>query len=228
MLQAISEQIKHLQISYPGLHIMESNADQVRLHGSIHIYRSANSFTLDKNYNIEILIPLTPGQLPEIIDTGKSIDESFIHRYSNGKLCLETDTAMRIRFIDGLDLLSWMDEFVEPYYFSYEYYQRYGEFPFGERPHACLGTIDTYKDQFHCNDDIQAIKLIAFAVNKTYRGHVSCPCGSGKKLRNCHGQYLFPFMTDERYRKIILDDFNYIKAEFDAYEQTRTNSSKAK
>jgi len=216
-------QIAQLIEKYPNLHIEESTDNSVRLLGNIHIYRCANEFTLNKKYDVELVISLAPDTLPIAKDIGNAVDNSFVHRYSNGELCLETGTAIRIRFIDGLDLCAWMNEFVEPYFFSYEYYQRYGEFPFGERPHGCLGTIDTYRELLHCEDPAKLFDLINFAENNTYRGHVPCPCGSGKKLRACHGSYLFPFMTDSRYQAILVTDLSNIHSEILEYEKSRRN-----
>ena len=53
---------------------------------------------------------------PIIFDAGNAIDSNYSHQYKDGSLCLETDAAVRIRFIDGFDLVSWMQEFVEPYF----------------------------------------------------------------------------------------------------------------
>lgn len=74
-----------------------------------------------------------------------------------------------------------MIEYVEPYYFSYEFFQRYGEFPFGERGHDWEGIIQTYSDYFNEPDVVKTIKLMAFISGQKYRGHVLCPCGSGQK-----------------------------------------------
>ena len=220
--EKLQEQINALIQSYPQLYVEESNNDFIQLRGMIRVFRSAKGFILDKSYAIEIFIPLCQEALPYVIDSKGEIDKQFIHLYTNGKLCLETDTAIRIRFINGMDLCCWMDEFVEPYFFSYEFYQRYGCFPFGERPHGFMGTIDTYQDLLHGSSPLETIKLITYAVNTpAYRGHALCPCQSGMKLRNCHGRYLLPFMLDNRYKKIITTDLENIRAEIETYEQTR-------
>ena len=81
-----------------------------------------------------------------------------------------------------------MEEFVEVYYFSYEYYSRFGVFPFGERSHNELGILETYKDYFSTNDIVDAYKILKFICSSHYRGHYPCPCGSNLRLRNCHGE----------------------------------------
>ena len=121
--------------NYRKLKICTMEETEIVLAGSILINRSAKGFQLCKEYSVKIVIPIESEKLPYVLDAGNHIDCNYPHRYLNGKLCLETDTSIRVRFVDGFSLEAWLEEFVEPYYFSYEFYQRYGEFPFGERGH---------------------------------------------------------------------------------------------
>ncbi|MCW3491338.1 SEC-C domain-containing protein [Dethiobacter alkaliphilus] len=121
---------------------------------------------------------------------------------------METDSQIRIRFIDGFDLVEWMSEFVEIYYFSYEYYKRFGIFPFGERTHGSLGIVQTYQDFLKAKDEVEAYKLMHFIKNRVYRGHHLCPCGSEKMLRKCHGPAMLRFYKDARMKKIMTDDLD--------------------
>lgn len=221
-----AEQIKNLQKQYPKMVIVESDNKKIRLRGEVTIYRCAKGFTLNKTYLLEVVVPLN-NELPYVIDVGNAVASEYIHRYSDGKLCLETDAAIKLRFIDGLDLCSWMEEYVEPYYFSYEYHKRFGMFPFDERPHGIGGILDTYQEVLHCSDPPITFKLICYALKEKYRGHHICPCGSGKKLRLCHGQYLYPFMTSDSYRRIMNDDYQTIM-EVLKIDQTGKYRSKAK
>lgn len=228
LIDSIEAQLASLTQKYPDLHIIECDGSQVRLYGQIRVFREANDFLLDKRYSVEIYIPLSTEELPAVKDVDNFIDHDYVHRYTNGLLCLETDTRIRLRFIDGLDLCAWMDEYVEPYYFSYEYFMRYGQFPFGERPHSFLGTIDTYQEILHCNNITETVKLITFAEQKVYRGHILCPCQSGKKLRSCHGRYLYPFMADIRLQAILRSDLNNIRTEYRKYEKATKDTRKTK
>lgn len=221
-------QVQNLLKVYPKLKPIESDSEKIRLYGLIEVYRSACNYILQKEYPIEIIIPINSNEFPTVIDKGNMIAQEYPHRYTNGELCLETNTAIKLRFIDGFDLVAWMDEFVEPYFFSYEYYSRYGEFPFGERPHGLEGIVHTYQQLFHADNLQQACSLLVYAAEDNYRGHIQCPCKSGKKLRNCHGPYLFPFMTDPRKKDIALSDLNYLRKELTALEQSRSDYSKTK
>ena len=222
------EQVQRLLTAYPKLNVVKSDPTIIQLCGSIEIYRSACNYTLQKEYPIEIIIPLDNDKLPTVIETNNMIDSDYPHRYSDGSLCLETSTTIRLRFVDGFDLVAWMDEFVEPYFFSYEYYDRYGSFPFGERPHGLNGVIHTYQELFHTDDLEKACLLLRYAAESAYRGHAPCPCGSGERLRKCHGQYLQPFMMNPKKKAIALLDLQYLRKELTAIEHPRRNNAKAK
>ena len=139
---------------------------QVVLTGPILVNRSSKGFQVCKEYSVKIVIPLESEELPYVLDAGNHIDSNYPHRYLSGKLCLETDANIKIRFIDGFSLEAWMIEYVEPYYFSYEFFQRYGEFPFGERGHDWEGIIQTYSDYFNEPDVVKTIKT---SVYKGYK-----------------------------------------------------------
>jgi hypothetical protein len=216
---AAMQQVESLLHRYGKLNIESVSDTEIVVTGDILINREAIDYQLNKEYNIKIRIPLESDVLPYIIDTGNHIDSSYPHRYSDGRLCLETDTAMRLHYVDGFDLLAWVTDYVEPYYFSYEYYQRYGYFPFGERAHGIEGLLQTYGECFGEIEYAVVCKLMIFAAYGRYRGHNMCPCGSGKKLRSCHGEQLFPFFKNEGMTQIIREDCRQIEEELEKNKQ---------
>ena len=121
-----------------------------------------------------------------------------------------------------------MIEYVEPYYFSYEFFQRYGEFPFGERGHDWEGIIQTYSDYFNEPDVVKTIKLMAFISGQKYRGHVLCPCGSGQKLRTCRGPFIMKFFADNRLKAIVRRDYLSIEEAVRKYDEQQRNTRTAK
>lgn len=201
---------------------------QVVLTGLILVNRSSKGFQVCKEYSVKIVIPLESEELPYVLDAGNHIDSNYPHRYLSGKLCLETDANIKIRFIDGFFLEAWMIEYVEPYYFSYEFFQRYGEFPFGERGHDWEGIIQTYSDYFNEPDVVKTIKLMAFISGQKYRGHVLCPCGSGQKLRTCHGPFIMKFFADNRLKAIVRRDYLSIEEAVRKYDEQQRNTRTAK
>ena len=201
------QQVNSLLQIYDKLHIEKESNEEIILSGEILVNRTLLSYHVYNAYEIKIHIPLKSDELPYIFDAGNAIDSNYSHQYKDGSLCLETDAAVRIRFIDGFDLVSWMQEFVEPYFFSYEYYQRFGCFPFGERSHGIEAVLQSFGDVFQETDNTKVCKILKFIYRDRYRGHLPCPCGSGKKMRACHGDSIKPFFVDDGLKKIVEDLF---------------------
>lgn len=207
-LETARPQITQLLQEYPDLTVVHSDSQMVRIHGHILVFRIYNNFTLRKTFILDIIIPIGSDELPFIIDTDRQIKQDYHHYYPDGRLCLATDSQISIRFINGFDLIAWMSEFVEVYYFSYEYYERFGIFPLGERAHGSRGIIQTYQDFLMGKDVGETYKLMHFIKDQAYRGHHPCPCESGKLLRKCHGQAMLRFYNDARIKKIMTDDLD--------------------
>ena len=187
--------IQELLNTYTSLKVNEETSEEAVLLGSIRVHRSMGQFVLNKHYEIEIHIPKQEGMLPYVVDTGKAINIKYPHIYPDRKLCLATDIDMQVSFSKDPSLIRWMEDFVEAYFVSYEYYERYGVFPMGERPHGATGIIQSYTEIFDVNV-IQAAEIVLFISYKTYRGHQPCPCGSGNRIRKCHGKKILGFYNN--------------------------------
>lgn len=222
------QQVNELLHLYTGLQLSSVSPDRIVLSGCIEINRISNGYTLCKKYQIEIIVPIFSEKLPYVIDVGHNIDENYPHRYMDRRLCLETDTCIRIRFIEGFSLPTWVSEYVEPYFFSYEYYNRYGEFPFGERGHGLEGIFQTYEELFEESNALKVFNLMASIITQRYRGHMLCPCGSGKKLRTCHGKAVMKYYIDERLNEIVCNDYEMISEVLKENDEQQRNSKQTK
>lgn len=209
--ESAHQQIEKLLEIQSGLHIKAEGETQVELTGEIFVNCKSKGYFLSDNYPVRIVIPLDSDKLPYVIDTGNCIAKDYPHRYKNGELCLETDASIRIRFLEDFSLVTWMQEFVEPYYFSYEFFQRYGEFPFGERGHGLQGIMETYQGLFQEKDPVKVFALMGSICEHPYRGHSLCPCGSERKLRFCHGPTIMKYYTDHRLKEIVRSDYILMK-----------------
>lgn len=222
------QQVNRLLYIYDGLSVEKMLDTEIVLSGHILVNRTALGYQLYKEYQIRIVLPLCSNVLPYVIDSGNQIDKSYPHRYADGQLCLETDTAIRIYFLNGFNLETWMRDFVEPYYFSYEYYQRYGVFPFGERAHGIEGVLQTYGEAFNEPDYVKVFRLMEFIQFGHYRGHLPCPCGSGKKMRSCHGQSIKKFFESNNLKAVAQNDYKSIKEVLVAYHEQSGNTKATK
>ncbi len=225
--QCIGKQITEVLQSYPDLYIVENTDELLLFRGSILVFCSVDDFTLRKKYNVELFIPLGDEDLPYVIDCDKSIKRSYPHIYQNGRFCLETDISVRYRFANGFSIKEWVEEFVEPYFISYEYYVLYGQFPCGERSHNVEGVLQSYQDIFNTDDYEKTYDVARFVRDHPYRGHTSCPCGSGKRLRHCHRKQVWPFYNNDSLKKQLLKDVGILEEQLHEY-QKRNYSRAAK
>ena len=79
-------------------------------------------------------------------------------------------------------------------------------FPYGDRSHGAEGKLEAYRERYGTdNDRILAYLLFYLIEEIPYRGHSICPCGSGKKIRDCHGIQLIQDIRSP-YRKYFQSD----------------------
>lgn len=191
------ERINELLESYEGLRLVDGgDYGCTKITGHIQVHRSIEQFVLNKQYEISIFVPKKEKELPYVVDVGGAIDKDYPHIYDDQTLCLATDIDMVKAFDENPSLRAWMNDFVEPYFVTYEYYVRYGEFPMGDREHGEKGILKSYAEIFSVGD-MEAFRIMRFVARGAYRGHHPCPCGSGEKLRKCHGNVIRKFIDSD-------------------------------
>lgn len=167
---------------------IEKNDDHTprRVHGIFIMNSSYNDVCFCNEYSISIDLKSIP---PQVTETRGAVPKDYPHRYMNGKLCLEATPRIMIECThnNDFDFECWFNGFLTPYFFTLEYYKRFGDYPFGERSHGITGILEYYKEYFNLTS-IQQTRAFLKQVSKMkrYRGHLLCPCGSKKRIRNCH------------------------------------------
>ncbi|MBR2312430.1 MAG: SEC-C domain-containing protein [Clostridia bacterium] len=56
----------------------------------------------------------------------------------------------------------------------------------------------------------QSYNILTFVCNSPYRGHQPCPCGSKRKLRNCHGKKILTVYQNPAIMRLIKEDYTNI------------------
>jgi len=117
------------------------------------------------------------------------------HVYPNGRACLCVSSEYRKHWPPGSDLTDFLSILVRPYLVGQAYYQDHGRWPPGrERSHGVEGIIEAYRDLLTPVGAVTPqmienfVRLLARRTDP--KGHEPCPCGSGKRLRNCHRAFL--------------------------------------
>ena len=167
-----------------------------------HVY---NDVRMTGKYNLEIEVPGDfPLALPTVKEISNRIDENYPHRYEDKKLCLASNLELKMFFSQDTSICSFIEKYIIPYLYTYRFYEEYGIYPYGERSHGIIGDLEYLKDLFGVNDWGQVLDIMLFVIQSPYRGHLLCPCGSGKRIRNCHGDTLKRVMDAKLRDEFIL------------------------
>lgn len=193
-MDIVESQFIALRKKYPYLYL-----DGRNIRGTIFIEGDG----IKDNYEVEINIPRDyPCSIPQAREIGEKIPKDF-HRTAGGALCLETPFTAWETFHKDEMLLNFVDNLLVPYLFSHSSFKTSGKMPLGERAHGAQGVLDDYKTRFDVTDDIAAFNLLRILAEDIYKGHLLCPCGAQRKLRDCHGKRLlamkatgYDFMMD--------------------------------
>lgn len=173
---------------YPTLSA-ESTGSGITLHGILILNAEYNDIPLYDEYEIEVEIPEDfPKSLPKVREVSNRIPEDFNHFLDDGSLCLAAVCELADFVASNGTIIGYIEKYVMSYLYAASYFSRYKEIPFGERSHGVDGIKEAYMERYNCDkEDVLISLLCVLAGFQKYRGHDTCPCGSNKKLRDCHG-----------------------------------------
>ncbi len=185
--------------------------------GTITFKATYNGVSLSGAYDIEIALPSDyPDMPPAAKETGGVIPADF-HKNDNGSLCLAAPIEVRKQFNKQPNLIGFIDHLVVPFLYSYSHKTKYNYLPYGELSHGEEGLaesyralLESYKDRFNVFSDIEVLELLKVIAESNYRGHLSCPCGSFFKLRECHGKALLKIMRQQTNDYFIEEYFSLL------------------
>jgi len=220
------DDLEKLFSDYPNLYLAEETNEEFIISGSLRVNKIFNDFHVDKEYEVSLYIPkCLPQQLPYVYETSGKVSDSYSHKYTDQKLCLGTDIEIFIDFSDGMSITKWVNNYVISYFFSYEYFIRFCEYPFEERSHGISGPLEFYQEYFELTCLSDTLDFLKKIHNKSYRGHLSCPCNSGKKTRECHGEKLLRLYKLGVINRVFVD-YDIVLQEVKKYNEFNTNRTK--
>ncbi|MDD7433670.1 MAG: SEC-C domain-containing protein [Peptoniphilaceae bacterium] len=133
----------------------------------------------------------------------KELPQGMSHVNIDGTACVATQGEI-IQFLTKKpSIKDYIERFVHPFLFTIDWFEKYGTYPFGERAHGYKGSESYYREEWGLNKT-QYLLLVDLVFNRKYRGHLPCICGSGKKMRDCHGGKILPIVMNEKLRQMFL------------------------
>lgn len=192
MTHDVEAEISELTALHRGLSAGLNAAGESVLSGPLAFAASAEGFdTITDSFDIEITIRGDySARLPSVRETAGRIERTYEHIYANGSFCLAVPIEERRIFLTQPTLLGFVNNVVIPYLYSYCHWTGYGEYPFGDRLHGSEGVLQHYLEITGFKDEVRVLAALSFLFEHGYRGHHACPCGSGTRVRRCHGALL--------------------------------------
>ena len=195
MKKIIHDQITALRKVHEGLTEIVDRKHEVVLAGPLPFEACPRDrISMHGSFDVELHIPDTyPRDLPRTIETSKEISSNYPHVYKDGFLCLETPAGELEQFQRRPVLLGYINLLVIPYLYSYCYWKKFGQYPFGERAHYGEGIVQYYTKKLQLkplNQEAAVLAIVRYLYERDYNKNDPCPCGSGKAIRNCHKKKL--------------------------------------
>lgn len=188
-----------MQKAYPDLCAKETKNGYL-ISGQFILNSEFSEIPLYDEYFIEMNLSYNfPDVIPTVREIAGNVPEDFEHIYENEELCLGAACDL----YDFLDHHPFVVDFlngpVTSYFYTSSFFKRYKTVPYGERSHGIEGIIEAYLERYQLTEINQLVMLLAYVAGiYKYRGHLPCPCNSGKKFRNCHGQIVIQDLTSSR------------------------------
>lgn len=144
------------------------------------------------DYQVAIVFPSNyPEQAPVLICTDPDLPVNPDRHIANTKqACLGVNAEIAIRWRTNPTLIKFLDDFALPFLAWQLYYETHSVPPsWGGRAHGKEGVYEFYAEMLGLPpSDRQVLNFFSLlTMINIPKGHLKCPCGSGRRLRACHG-----------------------------------------
>lgn len=188
--QLVIDQMFEVQAQHPGLELVADVSGKLIVRGAVGFHIEHEGHTVEDTYDIELHLPNDyPASPPTAFETGNKIPKEFDHFMAAGNFCLGAPVEVRRRFSRHRSLVGFINDQVIPYLFTYSFKRSQRRLPFGDLAHGYVGLLQYYAEHFG-SDGITALKFLKYLADDIAPPASPCPCGSGDKLRDCHGAKL--------------------------------------
>jgi len=196
----IEGRISYRALRLKGEYFVNPSSEQIQS------TNSSGYLYLCDTYNVRIEWESKDSLYPTTYDIGGKISEVArksgknpidMHQFQNGSLCLAAITDLGVIFCAGFNLKVYVEEFLIPYLFAQTYYGKKQKWLWGDLSHGVWGLLEWLgrKDKLDDIDIRSTYEMLKIFGGKEKmmevlsvrcRNHKPCPCGLGKKTRNCH------------------------------------------
>ena len=147
------------------------------------------------------------------------------HVNPDGTACLCVESEYGRHWPRDSSLADFLQVLVHPYFVCQAYYDEYGLWPPDrERSHGVSGIVEAYGEMLGFRADCRTVMAFMTLIAKPNhsKGSIECPCGSGRSLRQCHGQLVSRLRREIDFRHVGND----LKRLREAHQSGRTLEQK--
>lgn len=174
-----------LRAHYPNLHLYREENSEPEIRGTFPV-RSAAGKELD-HYLISIRLPGGyPKDLPIVRELGGRIPwYADYHVFTDGTCCCLLPEDRSRCFPIGAPFKQFLDGPVHDFFLGQSLVALGEPWPFGEWSHGKEGIHEFYSELIGTDDKKTIIRFLKVLTKLNSKPHWDCPCGSGKKIRDC-------------------------------------------
>ena len=139
-------------------------------------------------YDVEIWLTANfPQTEPRVFEVGRRIPRDIDrHMFSNGRCCVTVWEAW-LATAPQISFEAFLTGPLHEFFLSQFWYELKGEWPFGEWSHGLKGLEEAYAEVLQVpNDGARLRAYLDVLCRQRPKGRRPCPCGSGRRLRDCH------------------------------------------
>ena len=154
-------------------------------------YEIRESSELLEAFAVDVVLPTDPPRgIPSVWEVGGRIPRIADPHHVNGdgSLCVVLPEAFWYEYPEGLSLSEYLQGPLRHHLAGQAMLLRGEPWPAGEWGHGFEGMFQFYQELFGTRDSKQLQGFLDLVSRDRVKGHWICPCGSGKKLRHCHGE----------------------------------------
>ena len=200
-----------LEIALKGTRV---NQTQVLKHDhaicrGIYMLRGPDS---DRYYEYSIVVITRakhPREMPVLFCDDQKLPAGIFDRHimSDGTACLGIGAELKRKWRPENGLVGFFRDYVTPFLAWQVYYDEFGHAPpSGQRSHGAMGIMEFYAEELGLTDSTRAPDFMMLLAKKERPGgHLPCPCGSGRKLRDCHGNELWRARESLNWQHVLED-----------------------
>jgi hypothetical protein len=175
-----------LQESYPDLRLVVRNG-QPLFRGSFPVQHEGDE--IDR-FLIEILFPDGVNKLPTIREVGGRIPRDSDHHVNAGTGDICTDVPELVLLRGQPSLVAYLNGPVRNFFISQIIVDSGKPWPFGQWDHGKKGLVQAYGELLGVTDERHIKPYLDYVASKKAQGHWLCPCGSMRRLRDCHAKQI--------------------------------------